>query len=691
MGYPAYAYDPIPGPRSIRLLRFDNHTDAKTISVSLHIAHLDDAPPFFTLSYCWGSPEPCELILCNSNQQLSVTVNLAQAMRRLQRLSSEHLKGSDFVPELFWIDQICINQQDREERAEQVVLMGDIYTRSVRTLIWLGPVKRSSHPGWGLIDQVYGVFRSENPDATHMGDIKTQLYSPAQHAKRALPPLEDALWGHFRQILQAPWFRRVWVIQEVALSPQDPLILHGDVMYPWDRLGWASTWLRRNGFVRLSQVPSQLLNVDTISNLRRSSVKWTLPAILMATSGKFLATNPRDKIYGLLGLILESDDPALKPNYERSVAQVYQGVTKMLIRRYRCLAILDRTVASLDGVEWFPPAPPEAALVPSWVPNWSLLTEPTQPRYLSWATYHGGKGGAHLGFPANYKAAAGRPAEMIPCARIADALPNKPDGVASKMDDNGVLQLRGLRVDTVMSTSSVLHPFTVQLEHEAQLSRGMNLLTLPIRPHFDCTTLFGRLVLALAYIFLKPLLLRYWNLATHACEGLEPVELIDAFIKCTTADLLSISGKSSQQIRKNGCAYLLTQLGVAQEQKGGLLASMHLPFSTNRLRRAPYLEALREGAEGGEPEAYASLARNYCLNRRFFVTADRRLGIGPKWAREGDLVCVLFGGGVPYVVRPRPGGQFEFIGESYVYGLMDGQAVDAWRTGHLQQEVFQFC
>ncbi|KAF2498798.1 hypothetical protein BU16DRAFT_605260 [Lophium mytilinum] len=77
-----------------------------------------------------------------------------------------------------------------------------------------------------------------------------------------------------------------------------------------------------------------------------------------------------------------------------------------------------------------------------------------------------------------------------------------------------------------------------------------------------------------------------------------------------------------------------------------------------------------------------------CMDRRFFLTQDGRMGIGPKTMKEGDMIVVLFGGKVPFVVRPS-GTRFRFIGECYVPGLMKGEAVEQWRARSCDPEVFE--
>ncbi|PMD37937.1 hypothetical protein L207DRAFT_384472, partial [Hyaloscypha variabilis F] len=60
--------------------------------------------------------------------------------------------------------------------------------------------------------------------------------------------------------------------------------------------------------------------------------------------------------------------------------------------------------------------------------------------------------------------------------------------------------------------------------------------------------------------------------------------------------------------------------------------------------------------------------------RWFFRTAAGRMGIGPGPMKEGDLLCLLFGGGVPYILRPKDH-RYIFIGDCYVDGLVEEQAM----------------
>jgi hypothetical protein len=85
------------------------------------------------------------------------------------------------------------------------------------------------------------------------------------------------------------------------------------------------------------------------------------------------------------------------------------------------------------------------------------------------------------------------------------------------------------------------------------------------------------------------------------------------------------------------------------------------------------------------PKQWVSVAGDtdnwvYTINygTRLFATEDTRaiLGTGPEGLCVGDIVCVLFGGDVPFILRPSSQGNYQLIGECYVSGIMRGEALD---------------
>ncbi|TQN66011.1 Heterokaryon incompatibility protein 6, OR allele [Colletotrichum shisoi] len=281
-----------------------------------------------------------------------------------------------------WIDSICIDQSNLAERASQVSLMGQLYQTAIRTLIWLGPDDSSDCYGaWELLDSIYHVFRQQNHGAKEPSEIPARMYRPSAHDASGLQPWEDFRWSHLKNLMARRWFSRIWVVQEVALSTLDPIFLHGDQSFPWSHFGWAAAWLRKNGYMRLSPVPEQLRNIDTMANLQPAQTLWPLDALVSITQVKFNASDQRDKIYGLMGLARECQDPPavppeLRPDYQIDVTDLYPRVGRYMLQQSRSLAFLTRA-RCVDGSTTRRQRG-EVLDIPSWCPDWSDFKNPNE-------------------------------------------------------------------------------------------------------------------------------------------------------------------------------------------------------------------------------------------------------------------------------------------------------------------------
>ena len=118
--------------RLIMILSVSPHLDCMMSTVDLDIQY----PSYHALSYCWGSPNRDVTLQCNG-RKLGISSNLAEGLKRLHAYAVE---AQSTTPTLFWVDQICINQEDNDERTQQVRMMRSIYQQSTHTLIWL-PLK----------------------------------------------------------------------------------------------------------------------------------------------------------------------------------------------------------------------------------------------------------------------------------------------------------------------------------------------------------------------------------------------------------------------------------------------------------------------------------------------------------------------------------------------------------------------
>lgn len=176
---------------------------------------LTEKPQYESLSYCWGLNKPEVELKCN-DRSILVTKNLASALRHLRHVEETRT---------LWIDAVCINQQNVEERGQQVALMKNIFQRSQRTLVWLGDDSRDSHRAIELVRHLAKAWQQRR---------RTKRFWWSQGSIK-IPPLYDTAWRAFALLLQRPWFRRAWVIQEASVA-NDVLVACGTDLITWDEL-----------------------------------------------------------------------------------------------------------------------------------------------------------------------------------------------------------------------------------------------------------------------------------------------------------------------------------------------------------------------------------------------------------------------------------------------------------------------
>ncbi|KAH8755177.1 hypothetical protein BGZ57DRAFT_933466 [Hyaloscypha finlandica] len=90
-------------------------------------------------------------------------------------------------------------------------------------------------------------------------------------------------------------------------------------------------------------------------------------------------------------------------------------------------------------------------------------------------------------------------------------------------------------------------------------------------------------------------------------------------------------------------------------------------------------EALNEQAAGSE---------GFQCSQRFFMTEKGYMGIGPTGCANGDIVCVLLGGELPYVLRPVGNERYKMVGQCYMHGIMDGEVIRGARGGQFVYKDF---
>ncbi len=359
--------------------------------LQLQTHNLKNCPPFIALSYVWGDPLATAAIRIDG-KCVDVGVNLRDALARIYDVSSTLQAGiststktlSTGQVELFlWVDAVCINQADMAERSRQVPRMREIYRSAYSVLVWLGDFEKLQRgeldvdvPAHSLLLDAMGVEELDGfPklvnewDASVLGDV---AFDELNHA--------------YLNLMASPWFRRVWVLQEYALSCRRPIALIGSYLLPLRVLeDWPATMRERTRALDTSpkEISSRLDRLHVIEAGKRSN--WPSAAIryliratefrskstahqlvrLVAKMGGQRATVPHDYIYGLLGLVDSWTLPShLAPDYTLPHARVFADYARFLIRRTGDLRLLMDRASHPDCLEG----------TPSWVPNFGTYS-----------------------------------------------------------------------------------------------------------------------------------------------------------------------------------------------------------------------------------------------------------------------------------------------------------------------------
>lgn len=203
-----FSYNPLPpNGEAIRLVSLAPAKFDSPIQCSVFHSAWSDSVSFEALSYTWGELSVTTSIYLDS-YEFPVTVNLESALR--------HLRSERFV-RVVWIDAICLNQADDEEKASQIPLMNLIYQRAKSVVVWLGPSSHDSalaHEYVCMVNEWVDPGRgAEITYADHFDKWPMHLF-----ARLPLSLSEETRVFAFYRLLARPWWRRAWIRQEISMS-----------------------------------------------------------------------------------------------------------------------------------------------------------------------------------------------------------------------------------------------------------------------------------------------------------------------------------------------------------------------------------------------------------------------------------------------------------------------------------------
>jgi hypothetical protein len=184
---------------------------------------IDEAPPYEALSYVWGSSRHTQQITCNG-QSVTIQAGLEDILQVL-RLRDEQ--------RIIWVDALCINQNDNEEKNHQVPLMGSVYSTAKRVVVWLGHEdSEQASTAFDCLEYISQACSQFNRDHGLSVDYCGRDYDAL---KLPVEPFNPPVCSSLRELFHRPWFSRIWCVQEIHLA-REGLVLWGEHEISWEVL-----------------------------------------------------------------------------------------------------------------------------------------------------------------------------------------------------------------------------------------------------------------------------------------------------------------------------------------------------------------------------------------------------------------------------------------------------------------------
>jgi hypothetical protein len=242
-----------------------------------------------------------------------VTLSCKEALQGIRRHDSDRL---------IWIDSICINQDDADDKTHQVGLRPDIYKNASSVIIYLGNSSSDTDVALDFLS-----------DSAARPLFSCRTFPVDQEAKAAL-----------KNLFQRPYFSSIWAMPEILCSKQLKITCGQHSVL----------WPEALSLAKISGVPAPSWMFDR--NIWHQFTSQDLLRLLVDNS-QYKCVDPRDKVFAILGLIHEK---RVFPDYRLPVEQVYLGITAYLVKnclRFEVLALAGRADKDIE--------------LPSWVPDYS--------------------------------------------------------------------------------------------------------------------------------------------------------------------------------------------------------------------------------------------------------------------------------------------------------------------------------
>ncbi|KAF6232635.1 hypothetical protein HO173_009074 [Letharia columbiana] len=583
------------------------------------ISLAEAAGRYDALSYCWGSKDRTRPIVCD-NAPFSVTPNLECALKRLR---------APDIARNFWIDQLCIDQDNLREKEQQLGLMAGIYRRSSRLLIWLGDDEDDSRKANKIIDRLLKLDQIAGLGNKYSNDDVSQQTRGSigldQLKSHGLPGPKDTGWLELRSLLSRPWFSRIWTVQEAAVATKTDILWGKEYSLSWQGMLSIMVLVREH-------LPRTLLGSDIFFRGLPADSVYRIAATmrtledgthhdlfnLALTYKAYGAAKPQDKLYALLNISNSSQTA----DYEKSAETTFHEMAHQTINKvYQEIA---RRPEELSQQQWHPypdilqgPHLRMVALIcaagianqqislPSWVPDWTFDSFPA-PIWTRKTCHRIPASANTFDWPGARPTNLTLERSTIVSSNLAEMQWSAEGGtLIGSATLPGTIQIKGLICDVISRRGFAKVDIGKPLEHEEQQKALMEWL-------------------------------------------LEADDMADLGIEA------SYGGGADAELFRRALLFDESMLQAPEIQRPELLKTLrfakHPRFASTMKRKL-------------QPWDYLQAIQNI-PGRTFFVTQGGRMGLAPHSTHMYDKLCVLPGFEVPLVLRPD-GNEFRLVGECY--------------------------
>lgn len=347
----------------IRLLRIHPGAFAEDIRIDLHPVELDPKTPieYEALSYTWGTTKSAILYLGESKNTLQVTDNLALALRHL-RYPTEW--------RTMWIDAVCIDQNNLDERSDQVAIMAEIYQLAKGVIVWLGPQGNYSNYALDILRDLAPKVEWDSNGGVNMDRSEWETW-------RGLRQYEHLM---LLNLFNRPWFDRLWIRQEIFFSEAKARVQVGHATILWEDLSKAILFLWGK-IVLHEDLNRRLTSLNELLSNSNASLQF-----LRRTFGNALCSDPRDRLYAIMNMLPDEHRGFIgAPDYNLPALEIWKKTTLAYIRHYQDVGPHAMSLTILD--ECFGREPFDS---PSWIPKWEVDKERDHHRTLPFFGVAGG-------------------------------------------------------------------------------------------------------------------------------------------------------------------------------------------------------------------------------------------------------------------------------------------------------------